>query len=67
MVHNSVEYRYGAFQVFYDTGSVWDQNEVAVVRHSVGVGLRQGNFSLAVAFPLKDGRADPIFMVGMNH
>lgn len=66
MVHNSVEYRYRAFQIFYDTGSVWDQNETAVVRHSVGVGLRQGNFSLAVAFPLRDGRADPIFMVGMN-
>lgn len=66
MVHNSVEYRYRAFQIFYDTGTVWDQNETAVVRHSIGAGLRQGNFMLAVAFPLKDGRADPIFMVGMS-
>jgi outer membrane protein assembly factor BamA len=67
MVHNSVEYRYGVFQVFYDTGTVWDSSDVPVIRHAVGVGLRGGNFTLAVAFPLKDGRADPIFMVGMNH
>lgn len=67
MVHNSVEYRYGPFQVFYDSGSVWDQNETATVRHSVGVGLRQGSFSLAVAFPVREGRVDPIFMVGMNY
>jgi len=66
MVHNSVEYRYGVFQVFYDSGAVWDRNETAMVKHSVGLGLRQGNFWLAIAFPVKDGRADPIFMVGMN-
>jgi len=67
MVHNSVEYRCGPFQVFYDTGSVWDQNENAVLRHSVGLGLRQGSFSLAVAFPVREGRVDPVFMVGMNY
>ena len=37
------------------------------LRHSVGVGLRQGLFSLAVAFPVRDGRIEPIFMVGMNY
>ena len=67
MVHNSVEYRYGAFQVFYDSGAVWDQTETATVRHSVGVGLRAGGFFAAVAFPVKEGRADPVFMVGMNY
>jgi hypothetical protein len=67
MFHNSVEYRYGVFQIFYDTGAVWDHAEAAVVKHSIGVGLRQGVFSLAVAFPIKDGRTDPIFMVGMNY
>jgi outer membrane protein assembly factor BamA len=66
MVHNSVEYRYGVFQIFYDSGAVWDRTETANVKHSVGLGLRQGNFWLAVAFPVKDGRTDPIFMVGMN-
>ncbi|HEY2012083.1 MAG TPA: BamA/TamA family outer membrane protein, partial [Bryobacteraceae bacterium] len=67
MAHNTVEYRYGVFQVFYDTGAIWDGGETAVLRHSVGMGLRQGAFSLAVAFPVRDGHIDPIFMVGMNY
>jgi Omp85 superfamily domain len=67
MVHNSVEYRYGVFQIFYDSGAIWDRTEAAVLRHSIGLGLRQGVFSMAVAFPLKEGRIDPVFMVGMNY
>jgi len=66
-VHNTVEYHYGVFQVFCDTGAVWDNGQAAIARSSVGVGLRQGIFSLAVAFPLRDGRMDPVFMVGMNY
>lgn len=67
MVHNTAEYRYGVFQIFYDTGMVWDRTDTAILRHSAGVGLRQGNFSLAVAFPIREGHIDPIFMVGMNY
>jgi len=67
MVHNSVEYRYGLFQVFYDTGAIWDNGQTAVARNSAGAGLRQGTFSLAVAFPLREGRCVPVFMVGMNY
>jgi hypothetical protein len=67
MVHNTVEYRYGVFEIFYDSGAIWDRGEPAVLRHSAGVGLRQGLFSLAVAFPIRDGHIDPIFMVGMNY
>jgi hypothetical protein len=67
MVHNSVEYRYSAFEVFYDSGAIWDRGDTAVLRHSIGVGLRQGVFSLAVAIPLRDGHIDPIFTVGMNY
>jgi hypothetical protein len=67
MVHNSVEYRYGAFQVFYDAGAIWDSGQPSVVRHSIGTGLRQGPLFAAVAFPVREGRADPIFMVGMNY
>ncbi len=67
MAHNSVEYRYGIFQVFYDVGSVWESGQPAVVRHSVGTGLRQGPMFAAVAFPLREGHVDPIFMVGMNY
>lgn len=67
MIHNSVEYRYGVFQAFYDSGAIWDRTEATVLRHSIGVGLRQGVFSLAVAFPLKEGHIDPIFVMGMNY
>jgi len=67
MVHNSVEYRYGVLEAFYDAGAIWDRGETATLRHSVGVGLRQGLFSLAIAFPIRDGHIDPIFMVGMNY
>jgi hypothetical protein len=67
MVHNSVEYRYGIFQVFYDSGAIWDDGESAVLRHSAGLGLRKGVVSLALAFPLREGRIDPMLMVGMNY
>ncbi len=67
VVHNSVEYRYGPFQVFYDTGSIWDQGDISLIRHSAGVGLRHGVFSLAIAFPIREGRIDPMVMVGMNY
>lgn len=66
MVHGSVEYRYRVFQVFYDTGAVWDRGQDPTPRNSAGVGLRKDGFSLAVAFPLKDGRVDPVFIAGMN-
>jgi hypothetical protein len=65
MVHNSVEYRYGPFRVFYDAGAIWDSGQEAVPRHSLGVGLRESVFTLAVAFPIRSGRAEPIFMMGL--
>jgi hypothetical protein len=66
MAHNSVEYRYRYLQIFFDTGSVWTRGKQAVARNAVGAGLRKDGFSLAVAFPVKEGRADPIFVAGMN-
>ena len=63
--HNSVEYRYGPFQVFYDVGAVWDDGQPAVARHSIGVGVRESVFSLAVAFPLRHGHMEPVFMMGI--
>jgi len=67
MAHNSLEYRYGIFQIFYDTGAVWNPGQGAVLRQSVGVGFRQRGFIVAIAFPLREGRAEPMFMVGMNY
>jgi len=67
MVANTVEYRYRLFDVFYDSGAIWDQGQTAVLRHSVGVGVRQNGMYAALAFPIKEGHIEPIFMVGMNY
>jgi len=65
LVHNTVEYRYGAFQAFYDAGAVWDSGQQATLRNSVGAGFKKSLFSLAVAFPVRSGHIEPILMIGM--
>jgi hypothetical protein len=71
LVHNSVTYRYRfpklTGQVFYDAGALWHGDEEARLRHSAGVGVMKSIFTLAVAFPLREGHMDPVFMVGMNY
>jgi outer membrane protein assembly factor BamA len=64
VMHGSVDYGYRILQVFYDAGAVWDRSPEA--KQSVGVGFKKEGFQLAVAFPLRAGRADPIFYAGMN-
>ncbi|MGH9660733.1 MAG: BamA/TamA family outer membrane protein, partial [Bryobacteraceae bacterium] len=66
MAHNSVEYRYRVVKLFYDAGAVWSRGQSADTRHGAGIGLRLDGFTLALAFPIKEGRAEPIFMAGMN-
>ena len=67
VIYNSVEYRYGIFEAFYDAGAIWDPGQDMVVRHSLGVGVRKNSFMVATAFPVRGGRASPVFMVGMNY
>jgi outer membrane protein assembly factor BamA len=67
VAYNSLDYRYGMFDVFYDTGAIWDPGQDATARHSVGVGLRKNSFMVAMAFPVKGGHVIPTFMVGMNY
>ena len=67
VAYNSLDYRYGMFDVFYDTGAIWDPGQDAVARHALGVGLRKNSFMVAMAFPVKGGRVTPTFMVGMNY
>ena len=67
MVTNTAEYRYRLFDVFYDSGAIWDQGQAPVMRHSVGVGVRQNGMYAALAFPIKEGHIEPVFMVGMNY
>jgi outer membrane protein assembly factor BamA len=73
VVHGSVTYGYHIMRVFYDTGAVWDRGQSPEPRHSVGIGIssglglfQKGAFLLAVAFPIRQGRADPVFIAGMN-
>jgi hypothetical protein len=80
MAHGKLEYQYDFFRVFYDTGAVWDRGEEPAARHSLGVGLQldhhfwkrpsDGKYRkgllLAMAFPVKDGRAEPVFIVGLD-
>jgi len=62
---NSVEYHYGPFQAFYDAGAIWDESQPIVARHSVGIGLRESVFSLAVAIPVRAGHVEPILIMGI--
>ena len=69
VVHGSVEYRWRYFQAFYDTGAIWDRRIDAEQKQSVGFGVRSGSkdgILLAVAFPLQNGRMDPMFIAEID-
>ena len=71
VVHNSMTYGYQfgerTAEVFYDAGALWQIGRAAQLRHSLGLGYRQGIFVLSMAFPVIDGRIAPVFMAGMNY
>ncbi len=76
IAHNEMSYGYrigeGMVEAFYDAGSVWQGGrqavpQPAVLRHSVGFGYKQGIFILTTAFPIRNGRVEPVFMAGMNY
>ena len=68
MVHGTVEYHWNDILVFYDTGSAWDRGQPARAKHSAGIGVSdEGGFFLALAFPIRQGRAAPLFMIGFNY
>jgi hypothetical protein len=68
IVAGSVEYRWHEILVFYDTGSAWDRGQTIKVRHSAGIGIADvEGFFMALAFPIRMGRAAPVFMVGFNY
>ncbi len=65
--HGTVEYAYHGWRVFYDTGSLWEPGQSSEVKHSLGVGFKAGDgFFLAMAFPVKSGRALPVFTTGVS-
>jgi hypothetical protein len=71
VVHNELTYGHrigeGTLEGFYDTGALWQSDRPATLRHSLGVGYKQGIFVLSMAFPLRNGRIEPVFMAGMNY
>ncbi|MBS1830267.1 MAG: BamA/TamA family outer membrane protein [Acidobacteria bacterium] len=70
MAHGSLDYRYRWFRTVYDTGTVYNRGGQSKVLHSLAAGFTTGHqkdaFSLLVAFPLRDGRMDPVFILGMS-
>jgi hypothetical protein len=73
LAHGSVDYVHRFLRFVYDVGAVWDDGSAPQVRHSLAVGFStrprsviQDSVSLLVAFPLKRGRIEPMFIVGMN-
>jgi len=71
VIHNELTYGYrlgqGTVEGFYDSGALWETGRTAKLRHSLGVGYKQGIFVLSMAFPLRNGRIEPVFMAGMNY
>jgi outer membrane protein assembly factor BamA len=71
MVHNSVSFGYqvqkGTAEVFYNAGLIGDGDKMGTVRHSLGLGFRQGIFNVAMAFPVIEGHIAPVFIAGMNY
>jgi hypothetical protein len=67
VAHGSLEYTFHWVGLFYDTGSVWERNDKSSVKHSCGLALggREGLY-VAVAFPLRSGSVQPLFILGMN-
>ncbi|MBI2688331.1 MAG: BamA/TamA family outer membrane protein [Acidobacteria bacterium] len=50
---------------FVDTGSIWNRGTTQIARTSAGCGLRtRDGFYFYVAFPLRDGRIEPMLMTG---
>jgi len=66
VVYGSVGYSYRYYQVFYDTGAVWDRASEREQKQSVGAGFKKEGFQLAVAFPVGAPRPIPVFFAGMN-
>jgi hypothetical protein len=66
IVHGSIDYGYRWLQVFYDTGAIWDTPQERQQKQSVGTGFKKDGFQLAVAFPIRSVRIEPIFYAGLN-
>ncbi len=62
----SFTYGYRALRVFYDTGAIWSRGIDPEPRQSAGAGFEKDRLLLALAFPLRQGRIDPMLIVGTS-
>lgn len=70
VAHGSFDYRYRFLRAVYDVGTIHGDGVPAKVRHSIAAGLGAGrgrsSFSFLVAAPLKEGRVEPMVMLGLS-
>jgi Omp85 superfamily domain len=66
MFHQSIEYSYHHFGVFFDTGSVWTKNTDQRIRTSTGFGFHGDNAFLTLGFPLDSDDVGVAFMMGVR-
>ncbi|WP_031501022.1 hypothetical protein [Bryobacter aggregatus] len=66
VIHFSADGRYHFVRAVYDTGTLWNAGRPKVLRHSLGVGVVVSGITAMVAFPIRNGSMEPIFLVGMN-
>ena len=66
VVYGSIGYGYGIARLFYDAGSVWDRGTSASSKSSAGLGVKVEGILLAVAFPIRSDRVEPVFIAGMS-
>lgn len=69
IAHGAADYRYRVFTVFYDAGVLWTGSTSTGPKQSAGGGIRtsgRDGFLLALAFPIRAGRMDPVFIMGFN-
>jgi outer membrane protein assembly factor BamA len=70
VAYASLNYRYQVLGVFYDTGSVWDKRHPSELHQSAGLtlatGQLRGSLLFSVAFPLRAGHVEPLFIMSTN-
>ena len=64
--NSSLEYRYRAFGVFLDGGSVWNHDSEMRFRLSSGFGVQTDNAFVTLAFPLNADDLNVTFTVGVR-
>jgi len=67
VAYASIGYRYAGFNVFYDTGAVWETGKPARARHALGFGYNEKNGAfLLLGFPVRLHGVVPVVTFGIR-